>query len=187
MAKQNWPFTVGRPKDVREVFYSAKIHKNPLDISRPNKWKPLPYEEDKSKVPLVVFGEGMFGKNLVKLKGMTGVMWRSLKKREAAGELIAITIVEYETSKVYSQSYFDDLKVIKTPGFKGSKVLCCQKCEKVWQRDVNAARNMMIISKAIWLGEGRPEVSKLKKLNNKPNMFSLSYRRIKHAFLSIKD
>ncbi|KAI7893655.1 uncharacterized protein EV154DRAFT_479179 [Mucor mucedo] len=47
--------------------------------------------------------------------------------------------------------------------FKGSGVLCCQKCEKVWQRDVNAARNIMIISKAIWSDEGRPEAFKLKK------------------------
>ncbi|KAI7873225.1 uncharacterized protein EV154DRAFT_556343 [Mucor mucedo] len=113
----------------------------------PNKWKPLPYKEDKSKVPLVVFGTGMFGKDLVKLKrlecGVTGVMWRSLKKREAACELIAITIDEYKTSKVCSQCYFDTLKV--------------------WQSDVNAAGNMMIISKAIWSGEGRPEAFEPKK------------------------
>ncbi|KAG1050437.1 hypothetical protein G6F43_007287 [Rhizopus delemar] len=59
--------------------------------------------------------------------------------------------------------FFDDLKVVKTPGFKGKDVIRCSKNKKVWQRDANAATNMMTISKAVWMGEGRPEVFKPKK------------------------
>ncbi|KAG2235217.1 hypothetical protein INT48_003561, partial [Thamnidium elegans] len=35
-----------------------------------NKWKPLKFKEDRQKVPLIVFGSGMFGKNTLKLKGL---------------------------------------------------------------------------------------------------------------------
>ncbi|KAG0967070.1 hypothetical protein G6F25_006440 [Rhizopus arrhizus] len=104
---------------------------------------------------------------MVKMKGLRcgviGKLFATLKKREAAGELIVVTIDEFKTSKTCSSCFFDDLKVVKTPGFKGKGVLSCSKCKKVWQRDVNAATNMMTISEAVWMGEGRPEVFKPKK------------------------
>ncbi|KAG1047748.1 hypothetical protein G6F43_009818 [Rhizopus delemar] len=115
------------------------------------KWRPLPFQENKEKCPLVVFGAGVFGKDMVKMKGLrcgvVGKLFATLKKREAAGELIVVTIDEFKTSKTCSSCFFDDLKVVKTPGFKGKGVLGCCKCKKVWQRDVNAATNMMTISK----------------------------------------
>ncbi|KAI7896878.1 uncharacterized protein EV154DRAFT_585106 [Mucor mucedo] len=60
-------------KQVTHLFFKKIFMLNCQSFcsERPNKWNPLPYEEDKSKVPLVVFGAGMFGKNLVKLKGLT--------------------------------------------------------------------------------------------------------------------
>ncbi|CEJ03737.1 hypothetical protein RMCBS344292_17715 [Rhizopus microsporus] len=33
-----------------------------------NKWKPLSYIENNRKVPLIIFGDGMLGKDLMKLK-----------------------------------------------------------------------------------------------------------------------
>ncbi|KAG1139784.1 hypothetical protein G6F37_009494 [Rhizopus arrhizus] len=105
------------------------------------KWWPLPFQENKEKCPLVVFGAGVFGKDMVKMKelrcGVIEKLFAMLKKREAA--------------------------VVKTPDFKGKGVLSCSKCKKVWQRDVNAATNMMTISEAVRMGEGRPEVFKPKK------------------------
>ena len=74
-----------------------------------------------------------------------------------------MSIDEFKTSKTCSSCFFDDLKVVKTSGFKGKDVLSCSKCKKVWQQDVNAATNMMTISEAVWMGEGRPEVFKTKK------------------------
>lgn len=133
------------------------------------KWKPLPFRQNKEKCPLVVFGDGVFGKDMVKLKklrcGVVGKLFLALKKRQAAGELIVLTIDEFKTSKTCSSCFFDDLKVINTPKFKGKSVLACSECKKVWQRDINAATNMMTISKAVWMGEGRPAVFKRGKNN----------------------
>ena len=109
---------------------------------------------------MVVFGDGAFGKDMVKLKklrcGVVSKLFLALKRRQAAGELIVLTIDEFKTSKTCSLCFSNDLKVVKTPGFRGNSVLTCSKCSKVWQRDVNAAANMMAISKSVWMGEGRP-------------------------------
>ncbi|KAI8967583.1 hypothetical protein BDF20DRAFT_900183, partial [Mycotypha africana] len=47
----------------------------------------------------IVFGDGMFNKSAVHLKGLrtgvVGVLWRALERREAAGDLLVITIDEY--------------------------------------------------------------------------------------------
>jgi hypothetical protein len=119
------------------------------------KWR----EEDKSKVPLVVFGNGMFGKNLVKLKGLrcgvAGVLWRCLKKREAAGDLIVLPVDEYKTSRICSRCETDSLGDVAC--IKGHSVLLCKKCNTLWQRDINAAKNMMAISLSVWKGNGRPK------------------------------
>jgi transposase len=94
---------------------------------------------------------------------VVGEFFSTLKKREAAGDLIVVTIDEYNTSKTCSLCFFDELKLMKAPGFKECGVFTCSSCGKVWQRDVNAARNMMTISKAVWGGEGRPKVFLPKK------------------------
>ncbi|KAG1152469.1 hypothetical protein G6F37_010787 [Rhizopus arrhizus] len=48
----------------------------------------LPFQENKEKCPLVVFGAGVFGKDMVKMKGLRcgviGKPFATLKKREAA-------------------------------------------------------------------------------------------------------
>ena len=102
----------------------------------------------------------MFGKDLVKLKsnkcGVTGVLWRALKKREKEGDLLAVTIDEFMTSRICNICFEDSLK--KVDGVKDHSVLGCQNCKTLWQRDINAAKNMLLISSLIWSGYGRPEV-----------------------------
>ncbi|CEP20193.1 hypothetical protein [Parasitella parasitica] len=131
------------------------------------KWKPLPFREEKENCPLVIFGDGVFGKDMVKLKnlrcGVVGKLYLTLKKREAAGELIVLTIDEFKTSKTCSSCFDNNLGIVKTPYFKGNSVLACPKCKNVWQRDVNAAINTMTISRAVWMGEERPEVYRRSK------------------------
>ena len=99
-----------------------------------NKWKSAPFQEV-NRIPLIVFGNGMFRKDLVKLKGIQsgviGKFFRVLKKREAEGQLIALTIDEYNTSKTCSLCFFDDMKIISTKLFKGVGVVCCANCSKV--------------------------------------------------------
>ncbi|KAI8092371.1 uncharacterized protein B0P05DRAFT_526012, partial [Gilbertella persicaria] len=53
----------------------------------------------KQKVPLIVFGSGMSGKDHVKMKtvrtGVTGLLYRTLKRRERTGDLLVVDIDEY--------------------------------------------------------------------------------------------
>lgn len=113
-------------------------------------------------VPLVVFGDGMFGKDNVKMKGhrsgVVGKLFKTLKKREAEGHLIVVTIDEFKTSKICSFYSLDNMKIINTEGFRGVGVLNCKQCNKVWQRGVNAANNMMAISGSIWSGRQRTNI-----------------------------
>lgn len=55
-------------------------------------------KENKGKVPLIVFGTGQFGKDLVELKGnrreVRGFFWRALKRGEAVGDLLVVKIDE---------------------------------------------------------------------------------------------
>ncbi|CEP14429.1 hypothetical protein [Parasitella parasitica] len=92
------------------------------------------------------------------MRGGKQTVFDNEKTREAAGELIVLTIDEFKTSKTCSSCFDSNLGIVKTPYFKGNSVLACPKCKKVWQRDVNAAINMMTISRAVWMGEERPEV-----------------------------
>lgn len=122
------------------------------------KWRPAKFEQDMRKVPLIIFGDGMFGKDSVKLKGnrtgVTGVLWRAIKKREREGDLLAITIDEFKTSRICYKCYDDSLG--KVDNVRGVGVLGCKNCQTLWQRDVNAAKNMQLISSYIWNGLDRP-------------------------------
>ncbi|OAD07614.1 hypothetical protein MUCCIDRAFT_104551 [Mucor lusitanicus CBS 277.49] len=86
--------------------------------------------------------------------GSTNVLYENLKKREMAGDLIVILVDEYLTSQVCSSC--SDRDLIKMPGVRGFSVLKCRNCHKKWQRDVNAARNIMKITYSVWAGNGVP-------------------------------
>ncbi|KAI8988507.1 hypothetical protein BDF20DRAFT_998923 [Mycotypha africana] len=62
------------------------------------------------RVPLIVFGAGMFEKDVVKLKGqrcgVVGKLFATLKKREAKGQLMVVTIDEFKTSKTCSLRFY---------------------------------------------------------------------------------
>jgi transposase len=101
-----------------------------------------------------------FLKDLVKLKDnkyrVTGILWRALKKREKEGDLLVVTIDEYMTSRIFNIYYEDSLR--KVDGVKGHSILGCQNCKTLWQRDINAAKNMLLISSLTWNGNGRLEI-----------------------------
>ncbi|KAL0078188.1 hypothetical protein F4703DRAFT_1797202 [Phycomyces blakesleeanus] len=98
--------------------------------TKKDKWKPTKYQQDSTKAPLAVFGSGMFGKYYVKLKGhgcgVVGKRYKLLKKGEAEGQLIVITIDKFKTSKTCNLCFFDDKKIIKTKSFKGVAVVSCK-------------------------------------------------------------
>ncbi|KAI7889213.1 uncharacterized protein EV154DRAFT_592502 [Mucor mucedo] len=61
-------------------------------------------EGDKSKMPLIIFGDGLKNKSHVKISGIrhgvSEMIYRQLKLREKLGELLLLDIDEYKTSKV---------------------------------------------------------------------------------------
>jgi hypothetical protein len=70
-------------------------------------WSPAPVVRS-GQIPLVIFGNAMFGANnsmTIKGKrhGLVDKIWKELKRREAAGELIAVKIDEYLSSQVSKQ------------------------------------------------------------------------------------
>lgn len=107
----------------------------------------------------------MFGKDNVRLAkkrcGVVGILWRILRRREINNECILTTIDEYYTSQVCNTCALLSLKEKR-----GFKVLTCTKCNAVFDRNINAAKNMMLISLNIWKGDGRPEIYKPKKRPN---------------------
>lgn len=113
----------------------------------------------------------MFGKDQVKFKGLrAGIVqkiFNALKRREAEGGWIVVTIDEYNTSQKYSLC-LSQVKIIKSPNFKGFGVLSCNTCKVVWQRDVNACFNMMTISLSVWAERERPAEFKYQKRNQSP-------------------
>jgi hypothetical protein len=58
----------------------------------------------KGKMPMVVFGSGMFGKDSIHFKGhrhgVVGKIYAHLKHRASLGELCLLNIDEYFTSQV---------------------------------------------------------------------------------------
>ncbi|KAG2191846.1 hypothetical protein INT46_010558 [Mucor plumbeus] len=138
-----------RKKRKREFMRRQNKNKKKIHITNiaKRKWKPSKFRQDKTKVPLIVFGAGMF---------VTGIFWHALKNREKEGDLLVVTIDEFMTSRTCNLCHEDSLR--KADGVKGHSVLGCQNCKTLWQRDINAAKNMLLISSLIWNGNGRPEI-----------------------------
>ncbi|KAL0087540.1 hypothetical protein J3Q64DRAFT_1676133 [Phycomyces blakesleeanus] len=65
---------------------------------------PEKFRQAKSKMPIIFFGNGMFGKVSVKIKGLrtydTGVLWRQLKRNQRSDDILLAYIDEFHTSKV---------------------------------------------------------------------------------------
>jgi hypothetical protein len=83
------------------LFSISAVRQNiPQNIPR---WRAAPFTEP-AKIPLIAYGNGMFSKDGVPIKGhmagVTGILWRKLKQQEKLGQLVAIPVDEYYTSQV---------------------------------------------------------------------------------------
>ncbi|KAI9268584.1 hypothetical protein EDC94DRAFT_514539, partial [Helicostylum pulchrum] len=121
-----------RRKRKRGVVIKARKKKLKFETgNKAYKWSSTKFEEeDKNKMPLIVFGNGIFGKDLVKLKGLrcgiVEILWRCLKKREAAGDLLVVPIDEFKTSRICNKYSTYSLNAAKY--VKGQSVLVCKNC-----------------------------------------------------------
>ena len=119
------------------------------------------------------------GKDIVKLKGLrcgaANIVCRCLKKREAAGDLLVVPIDKFKASKSCCWCKTDIFDSVS--GVKGGSVLVCKTYNTLWQRDVNAAKNMMkslLQSGKVWGG--------LKLIPEFRLIFNSQIARIKHGF-----
>lgn len=121
----------------------------------------------------------MFGKDLVKLKGnrcgVTGIIWHALKEREKGEDFLVATIDEFMTSRICNLCYEDSLE--KMNGVKSQSALGYGNCKTLWQKDVNATKNMLLISPLM----GVVMVIQMCFLLKQDPEFNL-YRRTKHGF-----
>lgn len=90
----------------REALERLSVIRSTANMQGPGRtqWVPAAYAPTR-KLPLVAFGDAMFGKkNAVHFSGhrhgLVDVLWRTLKRRERQGQLIAITLDEYLSSQV---------------------------------------------------------------------------------------
>ncbi|KAI8975377.1 hypothetical protein BDF20DRAFT_822870, partial [Mycotypha africana] len=153
-------------EDLKKGSLKKKKTKETTTQKRRKNWKQKPFEVgDKNKVSLAVFGDGMFGKNNVKLKGLrcgvVSVLFRALKRREAAGDLLVLTIDEFKTSIIWCGYHSEELHGLDD--VPGHNILACKSCGILWNRGINACKNMMSIGTTIWNGNGRPKVFSRKK------------------------
>lgn len=109
-----------------------------------SKWQKAPTNNDPTKVPVIGFGSGRFGRRQYggKPAGLAEKCRKLLKKAEQEGKLIVMDINEYNTSQVCSRCGEKALEQIRAAGLSLYTVLACTSCRTVWQRDINASRNI---------------------------------------------
>ncbi|KAG2191036.1 hypothetical protein INT47_006012 [Mucor saturninus] len=125
-------------------------------------------EGDKSKMPLIIFGDGLKNKSRVKISGLrhgvSEMIYKQLKLREKLGELLLLDIDEYKTSKNCNNCLESSLENLKhksgTDNRSIHQIFFCKKCNIRWNRDVMATKNIYTIATSIWRGDGRPDVFK---------------------------
>jgi transposase len=91
----------------------------------------------------VVFGAARFGRSArSKLAPLADKCRKLLEKADKRGDLVLINMDEFNTSQVCSKCGKKNLKKMNIDGGDLYPVAVCQSCATVWQRDVNAARNI---------------------------------------------
>ena len=155
-----------KPVNIKAVhFLSREIIRN-WDIlqevgpsKKPEGWKKKKFEEEeKEKIPVVAFGDGMFNKDGVKIQGLrhgvTNILWRALKRRQPFSPLVLGSVDEFRTSRVCRSCSEISLTTVSITCLPS--VLACQSCGMMWNRDTNAAKNIHYLSHQLLSGHPRP-------------------------------
>ncbi|KAG2203935.1 hypothetical protein INT47_007518, partial [Mucor saturninus] len=121
----------------------------PSTETQNQKWKKAPFKNEK-KVPLIALGNAVFN---VTMKGkQSGMLHRLRKKMEEASadeRLILVYTDEYLSSQMCSNPscLLKTLENVRIPDVgKIHNLLTCNSCNKLWNRDTNAARNIYSIA-----------------------------------------
>ncbi|GAA5814021.1 hypothetical protein MFLAVUS_007511 [Mucor flavus] len=107
------------------------------------------FEQDNSRIPLVALGDAVFPTSMKgTLPGLSRRLVKALKTAEYQGLLVTVPVTEYKTSRICSNCSRDNTENVRVDGVSLFGVLHClnQSCNTLWQRDINASRNMHRIS-----------------------------------------
>ncbi|KAI7902050.1 uncharacterized protein BX663DRAFT_511594, partial [Cokeromyces recurvatus] len=101
------------------------------------------------------FGNGIFGKDSVHLKGLR------VEVTGKSGKLLLASVDEFKTSKVQQDlpklTCHACLQTCLTDAYIGlHSIQACQSCGIMWQRDVNVSKNIFKISRQVIGGHRRP-------------------------------
>lgn len=110
------------------------------------------FEQDNSRIPLVALGDAVFPTSMKgTLPGLSRRLVKALKTAEYQGLLVTVPVTEYKTSRICSNCSRDNTENVRVDGVSLFGVLHClnQSCNTLWQRDINASRNMHRISSNI--------------------------------------
>ncbi|GAA5805581.1 hypothetical protein HPULCUR_011100 [Helicostylum pulchrum] len=97
----------------------------------------------------VALGDAVFPSSMKGIiPGLARRLVKKLKIAEREGLLVTVPVTEYMTSKTCSNCSRNDTENIEIDGVALFSVLLCpnQTCNTLWQRDINAPRNMHYIS-----------------------------------------
>ncbi|GAA5812210.1 hypothetical protein MFLAVUS_005660 [Mucor flavus] len=115
------------------------------------------FKQTDDRIPLVALGDAVFPTSMKgTLPGLARRLGKLLKQAEYEGLLVTVPVTEYMTSRTCSNCYRNDTQNLQIGGVSLFDVLHClnQNCNTLWQRDVDASRNMHRISyTAITTGE----------------------------------
>ena len=144
------------------------------------RWRSAPFTaNDANSPPLIMLGNGQFGRRTWRGKphGHAKKLRKLLAQAQHQNRLLVIAIDEAYTSQVCSACGQRKLVNVAVeppvgPSFKLHSVVKCHSCQTMWQRDANAARNMLAIGSLFILGRHLPHVYQEKNPMSRPFCFT---------------
>ncbi|ORX58335.1 hypothetical protein DM01DRAFT_1372391 [Hesseltinella vesiculosa] len=136
------------------------------DVNTPSplprqKWRKQEFvATPKSKVTLVCLGDGKFGRRSFRghPSGLAARLKKLLQRADREDRLVLLSTDEKWTSQVCSKCGRQGCKPIEIAGSNLHSVTVCQHCGQMWQRDCNAARNILSVARLAIEGASRPQV-----------------------------
>ena len=146
------------------------------------RWRPAPYDASLDKCPVICLGNGSFDRVRFRGKsyGHVKLLRRKLQDAQHQGRLIVLDVDERYTSKTCSTCGRRALANAKVflpfeKVYALHAVVYCNKCNRVWQRDTNAARNIRSIAILAVQRNNLPAVHQKSNPSSRPVVFTKSY------------
>ncbi|ORX57632.1 hypothetical protein DM01DRAFT_1406162 [Hesseltinella vesiculosa] len=134
---------------------------NAVEVTK-NPWRPLPgVPTPRETVTIVCVGNGEFGRKNFRGKptGLATRFRKLVQRADRADRLVLVSVDERWTSRVCSKCGHQSCQpMLLNSTSKLHPVTTCSTCSSVWQRDINAARNIRALALMSINGDPRPIV-----------------------------